>query len=119
MPIQKKCINRKIHFTKMIILALLLNGCASKDPVATVVDENVNHINEVLEYSYNNFEQTTEIKYLENELEHCIISLESVKQTHYGKIEACEANTRYWRLATFGLGLLLLLGVFAKIKRII
>jgi PBP1b-binding outer membrane lipoprotein LpoB len=111
--------NCKIHFAILLILALLLSGCAKKDPVATVIDNNIDHINDVLDYSYNNFDQTKEIKFLENELEHCIISLDSVKQTYSSKIESCEANTRYWRLATTGLGILLLLGIFAKIKRII
>ena len=98
---------------------MCLCGCAKKDPVESIVDNHSQHIGETLEYAYANFEQTTEIKYLENELESCLVVLEDVKQAHYSKLDTCEARIDFWKVTTFFLGLAILVGVLAKIKRII
>lgn len=102
----------------VVITAVLLClfGCAKNDPVGNIVDNHSNHIGEVLDYAKQNFDQTAEIKYLENELESCILVLDDVKQAHYAKIDTCEAQTNYWKLATLGLFLLILGAIFAKLK---
>lgn len=106
-------------FYKIVILAILLNGCAKKDPVNTIIDNNIEHFTQVLDYAYNNMEQTSDIVMLENELDSCIVVLDSVKQTHFSEIDRCESETDYWRLASISLFVLLMLGIFAKIKRMI
>lgn len=108
----------KIHFAILLISTLLLNGCARKDPVETVIDHHTNHISEVLDYSYNNIEQTKDVKFLENELESCQLAMIDIKQTYYGQIAACKSKTDYWRLATISLFValcLVILGIFKKI----
>lgn len=107
----------KSVFYKIVILSILLSGCARKDPVENIVDNNIEHFTQVLDYAHNNMEQNADVVLLENELDSCIIILESVKQTHYSQMDKCESETDYWRLASFGLFVLLMLGVLAKIKR--
>lgn len=104
------------HFTILLTITFLLNGCAQKDPVENIVDSHIDHMTDVLDYSYNNFEQTLEVKFLENELEACIIVLDGVKQAHYSKMEACESDIDFWKVTSLFLGLAILVGVFAKLK---
>lgn len=58
-------------------------------------------------------------KLLINSLKTCKTGLLSAEQTYKGEIATCESERDYWRLATFGLATLLVLGIFVKIKRII
>lgn len=102
---------------RMLILLVLLAGCTRTDPVETMVDNHVNHINEVLEYTQTNFERNIQVKFLENELEICKGALEDVKQAYRAQISTCKARVDYWKLATLGLGILLSLGVFVMLKQ--
>lgn len=107
----------KMRFAILLILTVLISGCAKKDPVETVIDHHQQHIGEVLDYAYNNMEQTADVKFLENELEQCSIAMTDIKQTYYGQLSACKAKTDYWRLATVGLFLLVCGLIFATLKR--
>lgn len=100
----------------IILLLCCLMGCA-KTPTQTIVDEHVNHVNEALDYAKNNFEQTTEIKFLENELEHCKTGLVSCSSSYSSEIATCEAKTDYWRLSSAGLSVALAVAIFLLIKR--
>lgn len=106
------------RFAILLILTVLLSGCAQKDPVETIVDHHQEHINDSLNYAYDNFNQTTEIKFLENELESCKLGMTDILQTYYSRIAACNAKTDYWRLATFGLLVALAGAILLLIKRI-
>lgn len=101
----------------LIIGAFLLSGCASKTPTETIIDNHVGHINDTLDYSYNNFDQNSDIVFLENELKSCQIALIDVKQSYYSEIATCKAKTDYWRLATTGLFVALVAAIFMLIKR--
>ena len=101
----------------MLISTVLLNGCARKDPVDSIIDGHTEHFSQTLDYAYNNMIQSPDIVMLEKEIDSCIVALESVRQTHYSQIDKCEAETNYWRLASFGLFVMLMLGVLVKIKR--
>ena len=107
----------KMRFTILMILTVLQSGCTRQEPVASIVDNHIDHITDVLNYTNNKFEQTIEIKFLESELESCMVALDDVKQAHLSVISTLEAKTDYWRLATFGLFLLLCGAIFAIIKR--
>lgn len=111
-------ISKCVLIGTILLLIVCLCGCAKKDPVDSIIDNHSEHIGEVLDYAYTNFEQTMEVKYLENELESCIIVLEDVKQAYYSKIDSCESKTNYWRVVSLFLGLTILAGVFVKIKSI-
>ena len=102
----------------ILFLCLFAFGCTKTDPVETIVDHHQEHIKEVLDYTNNNFEQTIEIVFLENELEHCSGAMTDVLQAYYSRIAACNAKTDYWRLATFGLLIALAGAIFMLIKRI-
>lgn len=105
------------NFAILLTLAFLLNGCARKDPVESMINNHINHIENVLEYANENFEQTQPIQFLENELESCMIVLGDIKEAHYIKMDNCESKTNYWKMISFFLGIVLLFGVFAKVKR--
>lgn len=107
-----------MRFTILLILTVLLSGCARKEPVETIVDNHIDHITDVLNYTNTNFEQTIEIKFLEAELESCMVALDDVKQTHLSIVSTLKAKTNYWKLATFGLFVLLCGAIFAIFKRI-
>ena len=104
---------------KKLVILLVLCGCASKDPVENIIDNNIGHFNEVVNYAKDNFEQTQEVMFLENELESCVIVLEDVKQAYYSQIDGCESKVDYWRMVSFFLGLIILGGILVKIKRVL
>ena len=95
----------------------ILSGCIKSTPTESVVDNHVNHIHDVLDYSYNNIEQNKDVIFLQNELKSCELALIDVKQTYYGEISTCKAKTDYWRLATTGLFIALVDAFFIIIKR--
>lgn len=119
MPIQEKCINCKIRFTELMILAFLLNGCAKTTPTENIIDNHIDHYNEVIDYANNHIEETPDTRYLKCELQNCILTLADVKESHKADLTSCEKDVEYWKLATFGLFVLLCLGIIAKIKKII
>lgn len=111
--------NRKIGFSILLVVAVLLNGgCARKTPTENIIDNHIEHINEVLDYSYNNIEQDKDTIFLQNELKSCKMVLEDAKQTYYSEISTCEAKTSYWRLATLCLCFVLSALIFLRIKSI-
>lgn len=107
----------KTHFTILLILTFLLSGCSRKSPVESIVDNQINHFTSVLEMTRENFEQTIEVQFLENELDSCIVVLDSVKQTYYSEIDGCEAKTNYWRLATLFLGIMILGAILVRFRK--
>lgn len=100
-----------------LLIILCLVGCAKDTPTETIIDDNIGHFENVLDYAHNNMEQNADIVLLENELDSCIIVLNSVKQTYYSEMDACEAKTNYWRLMSTGLGILVAGIIFFAIKR--
>ena len=103
---------------KKLVVLLLLCGCA-KTPTESVIDNHIQHIDDVLDYSYNNIDQTNDIVFLQNELKLCKSAFEDVKQTYRSEISTCKAKTNYWRLATTGLLFALCALIFMRFKRII
>ena len=101
---------------KYVLILLLLSGCA-KTPTQNVIENHVQHIDNVLDYSYNNIDQTQDIVFLENELKSCKNGLLDTEQTYKSEIATCESKTNYWRLATFGLVFLLCGLSFMRFKK--
>ena len=95
---------------------LLLGGCA-KTPTETIVNEHVNHVNDVLDYSYNNIDQTSDVVFLEEELKNCRTGLLSTEQSYKAEIATCNAQTNYWRLSSAGLFVLLCVAIFLFAKK--
>lgn len=103
---------------KGLVILLLLCGCA-KTPTESVIDNHMQHIDDVLNYSHNNIAQTQDVIFLQNELKSCKDALADVKQTYKSEISTCNAKTNYWRLATTGLIFALCALIFMRFKRII
>lgn len=108
---------RKIlQICAIFLLVLSLCGCARKTETENIIDSHINHIHQVVDYAVNNFDQNAEVLQLENELSDCAMVLEDVKSSHRLEIKACEGETKYWKLATFGLIGLILGYIFLKLK---
>lgn len=103
----------------MLIAVLALAGCAKQTPTETIIGQHVHNADEIIDYAQNNMGTDPDTIMLINGLKDCRTGLLSAEQSYKAEIATCEAKTNYWRLAAFGLGILLLLGIFAKIKRII
>ena len=86
------------HFTILLLLTVLLSGCASKTPTETIIDNHIGHINEVLDYAHNNIDQTPEVMFLEGELKSCQIALADVKESYKGQQELMQSRVNYWRM---------------------
>ena len=104
------------HFTILLIFTVLLSGCAKKDPVDNIVDNHSSHIGDVLEYAYNNLEQTAGVMFLEGELKSCQMALLDVKESHHSVVDGYKAKISYWRLMVGSLigVVLLLVGILIK-----
>lgn len=106
--VAKKIRACEMRFTILLVLAVLLSGCARKTPVETIIDNHVEHIDHVLDYSYNNMEQTGDIMLLEGELKSCQMALIDVKESYKTQNDLMESRVNYWRLVAlwlfFGLG---------------
>ena len=111
---------RKIlQICAIFLLILSLCGCAKKTQTETIIDSHIEHVNQVVDYAVNNFEQTPEILQLENELSNCGLALEDAKASHKAEIATCESEKDYWRLSTYGLLILIVGAIFLRIKRVI
>lgn len=105
-----------LQICAIFLLILSLCGCARKTQTEQIIDSHIEHINQVFDYAVNNFEQTPEVLHLENELSNCGMALEDVKASHKTEIKACESETKYWRLSTYGLLILIVGAILLKIK---
>lgn len=105
------------RFTILLIFTVLLSGCVSKDPVDNIVDNHSSHIDDVLDYAYNNINQTSDVMFLEDELKSCQLALMDVKESHHSVVDGYEAKISYWRLMVVSLGVAILLLVGILIKR--
>lgn len=111
---------RFIGFVFVVLLVLgtlVLSGCARKTPTETIIDTHVEHIDDTLNFAHNNFEQNSDVVFLENELRNCQLVLVDVKQSYYGELGTCKAKINYWRLATFGLFVALCAACFMIFKK--
>ena len=120
-----KGLNMKISYSKAqivlmwVLIAMMLGcvfGCAKK-PTETIVDEHITHVDEALNYAKHNFVQTTEIKYLENELESCRTGLIACGASCESEIATCDAKVNYWRLSSTSLLAALIVAIYFLIKR--
>lgn len=101
---------------KKILFALLLTGCATQTPTEAIVDEAVKNVDETIDYAENNIVQTPDTAFLMSGLKSCRTNLVSCEQSYKAELATCEANNNYWRLATFGLILLIVGAIIAKFR---
>ena len=103
---------------RYIIIALLfvLMGCSTKTPTETIVGEAIKDIDQFIEYADKNIADTPETKPIKEKLKSCKVSLTSCEQSYKAELATCKAETDYWRLATFGLVLLILGAIIAKFR---
>ena len=107
----------KIHFAFLLIATVLLSGCARHTQTEQIIDAHIDHINQVVDYAVNNFDQTAEVLQLENELSNCGMALEDVKKSHKLEIARCESEIKYWRTSSIFLFVLIMLYVAFKVRK--
>ena len=112
-----KSIFYKIVIVAILLICILLSGCAKQKPTENIIDNHIGHIDQVLDYAYNNMEQTKDVVFLEKELEACQLGLDDAKQSYKAELSLCESETDKWKVISVVLGLVIVGGVFAKIKR--
>lgn len=103
---------------RYIVVALLfvLMGCSTKTPTETIVSESIKRIDQVIDYADANIADTPDTVFLKEELKACRVSLISCDQSCSAELATCKAETDYWRLATFGLVLLIVGAIIAKFR---
>ena len=105
------------HFTILLILTVLLSGCARKTPTETIIDNHIEHIDQVLDYAKNNIEQTTGVMLLEGELKSCQIALKDVRASHGLEIDSLNTKVNYWRAVAVALFFACVGAILALIRR--
>ena len=98
--------------------ALGLCACAHKTPTETVVNNHINHFNEILDYAANNMDDSPDVRYLRSELKSCVMTLEDTKEMHKSELATWKAKIDYWKLATFGLVSMVGLLIFLWLKKV-
>lgn len=97
------------NFGFLFVLVFLLVGCSRKDPVNNIVNDNINAVNEALDYANNHLENSPDMNFMKNALKNCKTGLASADEAHKAVVATCEAKVDYWRLATFCIGSILVL----------
>lgn len=114
-----KSIFYKIVIVAILLICFLLSGCAKQKPTENIIDNHIGHIDQVLDYAYNNMEQTKDVVFLEKELEACQLGLDDAKQSYKAEISLCESETDKWKVISFALGMLIVGGVLMKLKKVL
>lgn len=102
----------------LILVLVILCGCARKDPVESIVDNHVSHIDHVLNYAEKNLEQTAGVMLLESELKSCQMALVDASAAYKGVQDKYEAKINYWRLMSGALVFALIVALWGWIKRL-
>lgn len=114
-----KSIFCKIVIVAILLICFLLSGCAKQKPTETIVDNHIGHIDQVLDYAYNNMEQTKDVVFLEKELEACQLGLDDAKQSYKAEMSTCEEETEKWQIISLALFLIVCVGVYSRIKKVL
>ena len=101
---------------RYLLILLMLTGCATQTPTEAIVDAAIKNVDETIDYAENNIAQTPDTAFLMNGLKSCRTNLVSCEQSYKAELATCEANNNYWRLATFGLFLLIVGAIISKIR---
>ena len=100
----------KMNFAILLIVTVLLSGCAGKSPTQTIIDQHVQLVDQAL------ISQDLSDKAKEA-LKTCKAGLLSAEQTYKTEIAKCHADTRYWKTVSAFLGIIILLYVGFKIMK--
>ena len=96
-----------MRFTKVLILAFLLSGCAGKSPTQEIINTHVALVDEALKKDV----------VTKEDLKTCRTGLISAEQSYKAEIRSYVAERDKWRITSGLLGLLLAMAVFLGVKR--
>lgn len=95
----------------LLILSLLLCGCAKQTPTQNIIEHHVELVNTAL----NNPNLADDAR---EALKTCKAGLLSAEESHRTEISKCESDIRYWKTVSTFLGILIALYVgFKVVKR--
>lgn len=100
-----------LHFTILLILTVLLNGCARRpDPVTEINNGIQTSVNELVDYAHNNMIMDADKQLLLQGVKDCAARADAMTKTYAAKMEQCETEQSKLRLERNGLiGILILL----------
>lgn len=100
----------KSHFTILLILTVLLSGCAGKSPTENIIDHHIGLVNEAVKDPALSAEAKEKLKT-------CQAGLLSAKESFKTEIAKYKSDIRYWKSMVYGLALLILLYVGFKVTK--
>lgn len=112
----QESVKHNLHFTILLILTVLLNGCARKaDPVTAINDGIQNSVNELVDYASNNMTMDSDKQLLLQGAKDCAARADAMTKTYSATIEKCSAEKSKLKLernGLFGIIILLLVVMF-------
>ena len=108
------------HFTKLLVLTLLITGCAKKpDPITTINDGIQQDVAQLVDYAKNNMVMDTDKEFLLKGATDCAARADALTQTCTARIETCEAETGKAKAERNMLALILILLAANAIRKMI
>lgn len=110
-------VKHNLHFTILLILTVLLNGCARRpDPVTEINNGIQTSVNELVDYAHNNMTMDTDKQLLLQGVKDCAARADAMTKTYSATIEKCSAEKSKLKLernTLFGV-LVLLIGFMLR-----
>lgn len=96
-----------MRFTKVLILAVLLCGCAGRSPTQEIINTHVSLVDEVLKKDV----------ITKDDLKACRAGLLSAEQSYKAEIRSYVAERDKWRITSALLGILLAVAIYLRVRR--
>ena len=107
-----------MKFTNLLVLTLLLTGCARKeDPVSSINDDIQQGVVELVDYANNNMEMDADKQLLLNGAVACASKANALTKAHEASISACDAETDKVKAERNMLALILIAAVLMKLRK--
>ena len=103
----------------IVILGILLAGCArEQDPVTTINDQLQQDVAQLIDYANNNMTDDADTRLLKTGLKDCAARADAATKQHETSIKQCQAETDKARAERNALALVLILLVAIKLFNI-
>ena len=107
----------KIHFTILMILTVLLNGCAKEPNPVTEINNGIQQsVSDLVSYAQNNMIIDTDKQMLIQGAQDCAARADAMTKTYESSLETCHVNQSKLKLERDGLGLIIILLVLFMLR---
>lgn len=86
---------------RIMILVLLLCGCAKQSPVSDIVKHHVQLVDEAIDYANNNLEESSDMQYMKSALKTCQAGLVAAEKASKQLVETYKADIKYWKALSY------------------